>query len=108
MNRQNAECLPIVAGESLDGRTWDGRDQVGELSERLAEQNADSVAPSPFAFDAEGNPLARDEGMNVNGAQCALLWAKYDTTARAFLRFWLDAIEYGEAAQNDGSSQGPT
>lgn len=34
-DQQNTGSLPIVAGESLDGRTWDGRDQVGELSERL-------------------------------------------------------------------------
>lgn len=57
------------------------------------------VPDSFFAFDENGVPFAQGWDSTVNDAEHILWYAKHDKTARAFLKFWLDAIEYAEATE---------
>lgn len=46
------------------------------------------------AVDARGVPVLSDEAKGASlDLGVALLWAKYDPTVNAYLRFWLNAID---------------
>lgn len=58
-----------------------------------------------FAFDEHGefvsHPSWFDGGSRQNALALAMFYAKYDSSAREYIRFWLDAIEYDQAGSEE-------